>query len=167
MTKDTKFNSKIKYAGVFSVKDFYQFCFKWMKGEMDLKVQEDEYEEKIKGNAKELKIKWLGKAKVAEYFHYEVKVEFDIKQLIEVEIVDAAGKKKKTNQGEVKFTVKGVFIKDPAGQFETSAKTKFMRGIYEKFLIPSRIKEYEDKLIDDCVELMGQAKAFLDLEGKP
>ncbi|MDA3836847.1 MAG: hypothetical protein PF542_04455 [Nanoarchaeota archaeon] len=166
MAKDTKFNSKIKYAGVFNLKDFYQFCFKWMGGEMDLKVQEDEYEEKIKGNVKEVKIKWTGKAKVAEYFNYEVKVEFDIKQLAEVEIVTPEGKKIKTNQGQVKFTVKGIFIKDPAGQFESSAKTKFMRGIYEKFLIPSRIKEFEDKLIDQCVEFMSQAKAYLDLEGK-
>lgn len=165
MAKDTKFNSKIKYAGIFDFKEFYQFCFKWLKGEMDLKVIEEEYEEKLKGNEKELKIKWKCTAKVADYFEYEVQVEFEIKRMIEVEI-NQGSSKVKTNQGEIKISVKGVMVKDPKGQFESSAKTKFMRGIYEKFIIPSRIKEYEDKLAMQCDEFLGQAKAFLDLEGK-
>lgn len=165
MGKDTKFNSKIKYSGIFNFKDFYQFCFKWLKGEMDLKVVEEEYEEKIKGNTKELKIKWNCSSKVTEYFHYEVPVEFEIKNMLDVE-VNQEGQKIKTNQGEIKVSVKGIIVSDPKGQFETDAKTKFFRGIYEKFIIPSRIKEYEDKLIEGCNEFLSQAKAFLDLEGR-
>ena len=165
MAKDTKFESKMKYAGIFNFKDFYQFCFKWLKGEMDLKISEDEYEEKIKGNTKELKIKWKGIAKLAEYFEFEVPIEFEVKNMVDVEI-NQGGQKVKTNQGEIKVKVKGVLVKDPKGQFETDARTKFFRGIYEKFLIPSRIKEYEDKLRVQCSEFLEQAKAFLDLEGR-
>lgn len=163
--KETKFNSAIKYAGIFSFKDFYQFCFKWLKGEMDLKVIEDEYEEKVKGNSKEIKVKWTCSAKVSDYFHYEVKVEFEVKNLVEVEI-NQGGKKIGTNQGEIKLKVKGAIQKDPKGEFETSATTKFWRGIYETFIIQGRIKEYEDKLSSGCDEFLGQAKAFLDLEGR-
>lgn len=165
MGKDTKFSSKIKYAGIFNFKDFYQFCFKWLAGEMDLTVVEEEYEEKIKGNTKELKVKWKGMGKYAEYFHVEVPVEFEVKNMVDVEI-NQGGQKVKTNQGEIKVSVKGILVTDPKGQFETDAKTKFFRGIYEKFLIPSRIKEYEDKLIGGCLEFLEQAKAFLDLEGR-
>jgi len=165
MAKDTKFTSAVKYAGVFDFKEFYQFCFKWLKNEIDLTVVEDEYEEKVKGSEKELKIKWTGTSKVSDYFHYQVKVEFEIKRLAEVEI-NQGGRKIKTNQGEIKIKMKGIIDKDPKGQFDSTATTKFWRGIYETFIIPSRIKEYEDRLIDKCDEFLGQAKAFLDLEGR-
>lgn len=165
MTKDKKFDSKIKYSGIFDFKEFYQFCFKWIKGELEMKVVEEEYEEKLKGNEKELKIKWKCSIKVTDYFEYEMGVDFDIKRMVEVEVVRDSSKIK-TNQGEIKLSVKGIFVKDPKGQFESDAKTKFMRGIYEKFIIPSRIKEYEDRLVADCDEFLAQAKAFLDLEGR-
>jgi len=41
-----------------------------------------------------------------------------------------------------------------------------MRGIYEKWIIPSRINEFESKIIGDCDEFLSQAKGFLDIEGK-
>ena len=41
-----------------------------------------------------------------------------------------------------------------------------MRGVYEKWVIPSRIEQFEEKLISDCDEFLSQAKAYLDLEGK-
>ena len=165
MAKDLVFSNKIKYSGIFNFKDFYTFSFKWLKGEVGLSIIEDEYEEKLSGSSKDIKIKWTGKAKVAEYFHYEVKISFEATGLTEVELV-RDGEKIKTNKGTIKIGVKAFLIKDPAGQFDTSATMKVWRGIYEKFIIPSRIKQYEDKLIGSADEYISQAKAFLDLEGR-
>lgn len=165
MPKDDVFSSSIKYSGIFNFKDFYQFCFRWLSGEMQLGVSEEEYEEKLKGNSKEIKFKWKGSGKVSEYFNYEVKVEFEIKGLTEIEVVQN-GVKVKTNQGDLKVKIKGILVKDPKGQFETTPKMKMWRGVYEKFIIPSRLKQYEDKLIGGCDEFLSQAKAFLDLEGR-
>jgi hypothetical protein len=165
MAKDVVFSSSIKYVGIFNFRSFYEFCFKWLKGEMNLTVAEEEYEEKLKGNSKDMKVVWKGKAKASEYFHFEVGLTFELKGLTEVEIVQG-GNKIKTNQGEIKVKLKGTFVKDPAGQFETSPTMKVWRGIYEKFIIPGRVKQYEDQLIGDCDEFLGQAKAFLDLEGQ-
>jgi hypothetical protein len=165
MPKDVVFSSSIKYSGIFNFKSFYEFCFKWLKGEVGLSISEEEYEEKLKGNAKDLKIVWKGRAKVSDYFHYEVSIAFEVEGLTEVELLQGDAKIK-TNQGKIKIKLKGTFIKDPAGQFETSATMKVWRGIYEKFIIPGRVKQYEDKLVDNCDEFLGQAKAFLDLEGQ-
>ena len=52
------------------------------------------------------------------------------------------------------------------GKFEKGAFRKFLRSIYEKWVIPARIEQYEEKLIGDCDEYLAQAKAFLALEGK-
>ena len=165
MAKEQKFSSSIKYSGIFNFRDFYNFSFKWLSGEFGLKIQEDEYEEKLSGNTKDIKIKWVGTAKVSDYFHYEVKIAFEVEGLTEVEVV-RGGEKINTNKGKIKIKISGSINKDPAGQFETSAKTKIWRGIYEKFIIPSRIKQYEDELINGCLEYLGQAKAYLDLEAR-
>jgi len=47
-----------------------------------------------------------------------------------------------------------------------SAFNKFLRSIYEKWVITSRIDEMEGKIAGACDEFMAQTKAYLDLEGK-
>ena len=163
--KDTIFNSSIKYTGVFSFKDFYKFCHEWLTEETVLNLAEKKYQEKLSGDSKEINIEWEGFRKLTDYFKFEMKVKFEIKQLKEVELVEN-GKKIKTNEGAIKIMVKGTLSRDYQGKFETGPGRKFMRGIYEKWIIPSRIDQMEDKIIGDCDEFLMQAKAYLDLEGK-
>src|SRR3972149_779782 len=112
--KETIFSSKIKSTGIFSFKDFYKFCYDWLR---------------------------------------------------EVEI-NQGGAKVKTNQGSVETEIKGILVRDYEGKFETSAFKKFLRGIYEKWVIPSAIEEYKGKISESCDKFLNQAKAYLDLEGK-
>jgi len=163
--KDTVFNSKIKYDGVFSFKDFYKFCYDWLTEETDLSIEEPKYVEKVKGDSKEIEIEWKGSRKLTDYFKFETKVAFKILGLKKVE-VNQGGKKVETNKGNVELKMKGTLSRDYEGKFEQNAAQKAWRGIYEKWIIPARIKEYEDKVIGDCDEFLSQAKAYLDLEGK-
>jgi hypothetical protein len=163
--KDTVYSSKIKYGGIFNFKDLYSFCYTWLSEEMGLSVAEEEYSEKLSGPAKNIDIKWTGSAKVSDYFAFQVKVEFKFLNLTEVEVTQN-GNKIKTNKGEVTMKVKGILVKDYEGKFETTAKMKLWRGIYEKWIISGRVKEYEDKLAGGCDVFIGQTKAFLDLSGK-
>jgi hypothetical protein len=59
-----------------------------------------------------------------------------------------------------------ILVKDYEGKFEKTAKMKLWRGIYEKWIVGGRVKEFEDKLTDNCDEFLGQAKAFLDIIGQ-
>jgi hypothetical protein len=92
-------------------------------------------------------------------------VEFKIIALKKIEI-ERNGVKEKANQGNIKVSVKGILLRDYKGKFEANAFQKFMRSIYEKWIIPSRIEEYETKLAGKCDEFLAQAKAYLDIEGK-
>jgi hypothetical protein len=159
------FVSKVKYEGIFSFKDFYKFCYDWLTEETDLLVQEEKYAEKIEGNAKNIDIEWVGKKKLSDYFQFVMKVKFKILYLSKVEI-NKDGKKISTNKGIVEISAKGIIARDYQGKFEVSPAKKVWRGIYEKFVIPSRIKQVEDKIIGDSDEFLGQAKAYLDIEGK-
>ncbi|SRR3989344_1976647 len=163
--KEEIFSSKMKYEGLWDFKEFYKFCYQWLVEEMHLDVIEDKYSEKITGDSKGIKIEWTGKRKVTDYFQFSVSVKFEIIGLINVEITKD-GRKVKMNNGLVEMKVKGSLIRDYDGKFEKTASRKFMRSIYEKWIIPSRINQFEEKLVSDCDEYLAQAKAFLDLEGK-
>jgi hypothetical protein len=137
----------------------------WLNEEKGFDLAETAYKEKIKGDSKEVEIEWKGNSKVTDYFKFEIKVEFRILGLTDVELVKD-GQKLKTNKGDVEIKLKGTLVRDYDGKFEKSSSQKFMRSIYEKWIIPARINEYEEKLIGTCDEFLSQAKAYLDLTGK-
>lgn len=163
--KDTIFSSKIKYAGILLFKDFYRFCYDWLRDETALLISEDKYAEKLEGDSKNIDIQWTGIRKVTDYFKFEVKVAYRIIGLTNVEL-NQNNTKIKTNKGSVEIKVSGTLIRDWQGKFEAKAFRKFLRSIYEKWVIPSRIDQFERKLIEDNDEFLNQAKAYLDLEGK-
>jgi len=163
--KDQVFSSKIKYVGIVNFADFYKFCYDWLTEETELLLSEDKYIEKLSGDSKNIDIVWTGFRKVTDYFKFDVKVAFKILGLTKVEITEA-GRKINTNKGSVEVSVKGTLTRDYKGKFEINAFNKFLRSIYEKWVIMGRIDQMEDKLISDCDEFLGQAKAYLDLEGK-
>ncbi|MBA7670910.1 hypothetical protein ES703_79057 [subsurface metagenome] len=163
--KDEIFSSKIQDTGIFLFSDFYRFCYEWLVDETDLKIIENKYSEKLEGDSKKIDVEWTGKKKVTDYFQFEIKVSFRVTNLINVEI-NQGNAKIKTNKGKVEVKVKGILVKDYEGKFETNAFKKFLRSIYEKWIIKSRIDQMEDKIIEDCDEFLSQAKAYLDLEAK-
>ena len=163
--KETVFSSKIKYTGVFSFKDFYKFCYDWLSEETGLDMSETKYTEKIEGTAKKIEVEWEGSRKLTDYFKFDVKVKFKVDNLKEIEVAQGSAKIK-TNQGGVETEIKGTIVRDYEGKFETTAFKKFMRSVYEKWVIPSSIVEYQTKISEDCDTFLNQAKAYLDLEWK-
>lgn len=163
--KDTIFSSKVKYTGIFSFKDFYKFCYDWLKEETGLELSENKYSEKIDGATKKIEVEWSGSQVLTDYFRFDASVGIKAENLKEVEITQG-GAKVKTNQGSVEVSIKGILVKDYEGRFETTAFKKFLRGIYEKWVIPSTIGEYQGKIASACDSFLNQAKAYLDLEGK-
>ncbi|MAG78861.1 hypothetical protein CMI40_00605 [Candidatus Pacearchaeota archaeon] len=163
--EETIFSSNIKYGGIFPFSDFYNFCYSWLTEETGLDISEDKYEEKLSGDSKNIEIKWTGEKKVTDYFKFEFKITFKIGALKKVEI-NKEGKKIETNKGSIKISVKGNLIRDYEGKFKTTAFKEFLRSIYEKWVISSRIEQFQEKISEEGNEFVSQAKAYLDLEGK-
>ncbi len=163
--KDKVFESKIKYGGIFSFSDFYKFCYDWLTEEAGLNLEEVKYVEKLAGDSKDIEIEWSGWKKVTDYFKFDMNIKFKIQKMTNVELVKD-GAKISTNKGSVEIKVKGTLVKDYNSKFESSSFQKFLRGIYEKWVISSRVEDYEGKLFSDCDDFLAQAKSFLDLEGK-
>ena len=68
-------------------------------------------------------------------------------------------------RGIIETTVTGYLEKDYEHRWETSPISKFLRGLYDKFIIRSRIEGYQEQVMIEVDELVAQAKAFLALEG--
>jgi len=163
--KDKIFSSKIKYNGIVNFADFYKFCYEWLRDEAGLGLSEDKYAEKISGDSKNIDVEWTGMRNMTDYFRFEAKVTFRVIGLTNVEVT-IGGSKIKTNRGSIEVGIKGNLVRDYSGKFEKSGFQKFLRGMYEKSVIPARVEEYQGKIIGDCDEFLSQAKAYLDLVGK-
>ncbi len=163
--KDKLFSSKIKFKGIFIFEDFYRFCYDWLVDETAILLSEDKYSEKIQQDGKLIEIIWTGYRNVTDYFRFEIRVEFRIIGMTDVE-VNEGGKKLKMNKGTIEMKLQGILSKDYKGKFEKNASQKFLRSIYEKWVIPARVEQFEERIIKDCDEFLSQAKAYLDLEGK-
>ena len=161
--KDTVFSGKIKQKAIFHFKDFYNFTYDWLIGE-GYKVVEKVYSEEITGDSKKVEIKWEAKRKISDYFRFMVQVDWMILGLKSVE-VQREGKKLKMNSGQVELKIKGVLVKDYEHKWEDRPVWKFLRGVYDRYIIKSRIEDYEDKLKDEVEEFIAQSKAFLVIEG--
>jgi hypothetical protein len=161
--KDKITETKVKYNGLFDFKEVYAFVYRWLTEE-DYWIEEKKYIEEISGEAKKVEITWEAHKKVSDYFRYDLKLGWRIIGMTTVE-VERNGKKVKINKGSFELKISAILIKDYQSTWESNPLMKFLRGIYDRFVIEGRIKQYEIKLDGDLNEIAEQLKAFLALEG--
>jgi len=80
--------------------------------------------------------------------------------------VEKDGVKIKMNKGQVELGIKGYLERDYEKRWEGRAFRKFLRGLYDRYVIKHRIDQYEGKLFGEFDEFSGQMKSFLTLEGQ-
>jgi hypothetical protein len=159
------FAGKLKHSGLFDFKELYKFAFNFLKENKEYLMMEKTYSEKVTGETKEIEIKWEGFRKISDYFKLIIKPEWRIVAFTTVE-VEKDGKKVKMNKGDLEIAVKGILVRDWDNKWETGAFVKFLRSIYDKYIIKNRINELEDKIFGDSDEFLAQVKAFLVVESK-
>ena len=162
--KKEVYKEKLKQTGNWNYTDVYNLAFSWLKGS-GYKLKEDLYSEKLSANGKEVIIAWTAEKKVTDYFQYQIKIDWHILGMKDAE-VEIEGKKVKTNKGEVEIVFKANIIKDYEKRWEDKPLWKFLRGIYEKYIIRETIDEFEDDLEDDVKDMIKDLKAFLRIPAK-
>jgi len=160
---DQIFKQVVKKKGYWNYIDLYNLCFEWFQKENYI-LMENNYVEKLTDIGKEIVLEWEAYKKINDYFKFVIKLDWHILGMNSAE-VERDGQKEKTNKGEVKITVKGELVKDYEERWEQKPLYKFMRGVYEKHVIRTTTDNYEDRLIEDAVDIHGQIKAFLELAG--
>jgi len=151
-------------AGLFDFKELYSFVFTWLSKE-GYDTDEKEYTEKVKPYGKEIFIEWHAYRRISDYFKFHIKIVFSLIGMTDVEVAKE-GTKLKMNRGEVRLDITGYLEKDYDNKWETSPISKFLRGVYDKYVIRNRILVYEDKIRSEVYDMTEQIKAFLALEAK-
>lgn len=163
--KDTIVKEKLKYAGLLDLEQVYKFAYEWLRKE-DMTTVEDLYSEKIKSSGKELEIKWISSKKLTDYFKETFKMKWRILGMTDVE-VEIEGRKKKMNKVvELSIEIEGILEKDYSSKWEGSAFNKFLKEVYNKYVIPQRTDKKEDTVRDFAQSFKEEMKAFLELSGR-
>ncbi len=162
--KDTIYESKIKHTGTTDFKELYQFLYTWLTDE-GYDVYEKKYSEKVAGDVKEeIKIEWEAKKKISDYFRNVIKSKWRIVNMKDVE-VQQGNRKIKMQKGIFEIKFEGILQKDYENKWEKTPIMKFLRGLYDKYVIQTRIEHYEEKLFSKTNDIVEQAKAFLTITG--
>lgn len=133
--------------------------YNWLK-DHNYSVTEKVYKEKLSGAGKEIVIAWEASRKVTDYFKYTIKLSWHILTMKDAE-VEIDGKKVKTNKGELEIVFEGLVVRDYEKRWEDKPIHKFLRGLYENYIIKTTIDQYEEALEDDTKEIISDLKAFL------
>jgi hypothetical protein len=162
--KDLIVKEKVEHSGLMDFAGFYSFVHSWFKEE-GYGVDEVKYAEKSDGTKRDIDIEWKITKRLSDYFKFEHKLKMEIKGLAEVE-VETDGKKKKTNQGKITVEISGSLIRDPDSKWDKNPSYRFMRDLYNKYVIPSRVDNMMFKVSDDVKKVKEEMKAFFELSGR-
>jgi len=162
--KDKVTEEKIKHVGIFDFKETYNFVYNWLT-QNEYFVIEKVYTEKIKPDGKEIEIEWEAFRKISDYFRFVLKFRWFLVGITDVEAL-RDGIKIKSNKGSFELKIDAIIEKDYENRWEATAFSKFLRGLYDKYIIKSRLELYEDKISGELAELAAQIKGFLALEGR-
>lgn len=157
------FKQVLKHKGFFNFSELYNFCFDWL-GDEGFKIAEKSYTEKVSGGGKEIIIEWEAFKRVTDYIKFVISIDWHIRGMKDAE-VEREGKKENTNKGDLKMTFRGIFVRDYEDKWEKKPLWKFMRGIYDKYIIRTTIDEYQGRLVGKVIGIVKETKSFLQLEG--
>ncbi len=163
--KELLIKETVEHTGVFSFSGLYSFIHSWLKDQEGYGVVEGKYVEKVSGNTKEINVDWTASKVMGDYFKVELGITLKASDLTDVE-VESDGKKKRMNKGKVSVDIKGTLIKDYKSQWEEKPMNKFLRDVYNKYIIPQRIDGMEGKVMGDVKGLKEKVKNYLELSGK-
>jgi hypothetical protein len=162
---DKLFATKVKHTGVFDFKETYRILYEWFI-DNGYDLNEKTYKEVIgAGNAKEIEIEWDAIRKVSDYFRFQIKGAWHIIGMTSVE-VEIDGVKQKMNKGQFEIEFKAILQKDYEEQWTGRPFIKFLRTIYDRYLVRERVEKYEMTLIEDLNKVVEECKAYLALTGR-
>jgi len=153
---------KIKQKSVFDMGELYSVMFNWF-GQHNYDFQEKQYLEKKNANgSRDLEIIWIATKKINDYFKFQIEVKFRPVMLTDVE-VEIDGKKVGMNKGNNEIIFNAALLKDYEGKWDNNPLKRFMREVYDTYIIRDRIGDYKGELYAEIYELVDEVKAFLNM----
>lgn len=151
---------KVKQKSVFNLDELYLILYKWFEL-YGYDFQEQEYRDIEKAGTKDVEIRWYAEKKIDDYIKFIMKVSMMTVGMKEVE-VEEEGIKRTTKSGTVEFRFDAFLLKDYEDRW-TGGIMKFLREVYDKFIIKGRIDSLEGELHTELYKFIDEIKAFLNM----
>lgn len=152
---------KIKQSSVLNLDELYVLMYKFFEL-YGYDFQEQEYRDIDKGGGKKnLEIRWYAEKKVDDYVKFIVKISMMVVGFEKIEI-EEEGIKRKSSKGTAEFRFDALIEKDYDDRW-AGGVMKFIREVYDKFVIKGRIERLEGELLGDLHKFMDEIKAFLNM----
>ena len=162
--KEYLIKEKFDHSGIFDFKGFYSYAYSWFQDE-GYGVIEDKYSEKVSGNSRDIKVDWSTSRKLSDYFQIEMRIKFEVSGLTDVE-VEIDNQRKQMNKGKISVEVKALLNKDPESKWDANPVTRFLRDLYDKYVIPKRVYDMRNTVIEDVTSFKEELKAYLEVMGR-
>ncbi|MBS3151102.1 hypothetical protein J4443_01845 [Candidatus Woesearchaeota archaeon] len=153
---------KVRQQAVFDMADLYKIMFRWFS-QHNYDFQERQYMQRMSPDgSRHLEIGWQAGRKISDYIKFRIDIKFLVIGLSSVE-VDINSMKRKTNKGDAEMRFDAYLELDYEGKWEGNPVTKVLREFYNRWVIKSRIEDYEAELHEELYELIGEIKSLLNL----
>ncbi|MDD5132984.1 MAG: hypothetical protein PHD81_03375 [Candidatus Nanoarchaeia archaeon] len=143
---------EVKFKGAIDLNEFYHM----LKDELETlgySLQEKEFVEQQK---EALTVKWKATRLVDEYTQFILKISLKAEELTKVDV-----KKKRLDKGHFNVSVKAQIERDYEDRWVGPIKT-FIRGVYDRYLVPEKFNKLEAELKDDAYTIIERVKAYLN-----
>ncbi len=158
--KDKVAGGKLAHSGLFNLKELYLFFKSWLE-DQEYIISEKKYSEKIKAEGKEIEIQWTASREVSDYFSLSWNITFIAFRLTKQEVHGIS-----LDKGILEIKIEAFLEKDPDSKWESHPFVKFLRDVYDRYVIRERIDDYSTQLTEEVDEAITQLKTFLSLETK-
>jgi len=152
---------KVKHKAIFSLEELYKLMYRWFEL-YGYFVQEIEYRDSDEPGGKHLEIRWYAEKKENDYIKFAIVPSFLVLGMTKVEIETEEGRKQATNKGEVELKFDAFLLKDFDDKW-SGPVARFMREIYDRFIIKKQIDDFEAQLNTELYKLIDEIKAFLNM----
>ena len=156
-------STAIKDKGIFDMSELYSLIKEWLTwegyGDEKKTFHEEVYVERIKGDSKQIEIKWRAEKFMGPYISHIITITFNIIGMQEIEI-EIDGKKIGTNKLDLSLKMNAEVITDREKKF---AKRKFIKKLYENYIMKERIAASENLLNSKAYTLADEIKGYLEL----
>lgn len=146
---------KVKVEGVVNLEDLYRLIKEWLEFH-GYNFFEKEYIDTIKDSGKDIKIILLGDKKADDYAKFEIVVKIKVEDAKEVEFKKGTGFK-----GSISVGFESDVLRDYENEWEKTFLLRFIRAVYDKFIIKDKLEKYRSELEDETQDIYRKVKEFL------
>jgi len=153
--------NQVSYEGVFNFQELVDLI-KQNGSDRGYFAITPRHSETISEQGKYLKYNLILDQKISDYAKINVMFEIEIRDMAEKNM-EIRKKKKKMQEGKLDIFYTALFVTDYEKRFDVKPLFYFVRKLFEKYVFPSTMSQYEDKAKKDTMWIVHNIKSYLNL----